>query len=590
MEFFHDSRQLDCRAPSGAVTPGTDIRLVLYVQGFASQVTLRYWNGSENLVPMKDLGLGVYEATIQAPATPQLMWYDFRALNERGHWIYYGNARDRLGGVGAHYQDLPPSYQITVYDPAFSPPAFLREGIMYQIFPDRFHRSKMPVSERKDRVLHSEWNEPPYITADERSGDNWALDFFGGDLEGIRQKLPYLKELGITVLYLNPIFKARTNHRYDTGDYMTIDPLLGTEKDFKKLCAEAKKLGIHVLLDGVFSHTGEDSLYFNRYNTYPSTGAYQSKDSPYFSWYHFRHHPNEYASWWNIPTLPELNKDNESYRRFILGKDGVARHWVQAGASGWRLDVADELPMSFLRDLRKAVRKQQEDAVLLGEVWEDASNKVAYGQMRSYVLGDTLDSVMNYPLREALINFLTHAIPASQVVRQIRALQENYPVPFFYSLMNLLGSHDRARVHNLLVKQDFSHLPIAQRRGLTMGTAYKKLAKQRFLKMLQLVVALPGMPSMYYGDEVGMEGASDPFCRGTFPWGQEDQDTLALVKEAFQLRAERPVLRRGFLELACEGDDTLIIHRFAKDGLDVFGEPLEDAPYLLRISRDAIKI
>ena len=182
----------------------------------------------------------------------------------------------------------------------------------------------------------------------------------------------------------------------------------------------------------------------------------------------------------------------------------------------------------------------------LGEGWEDASNKVAYGQMRSYVLGDTLDSVMNYPLREALINFLTHVIPASQVVRQIRALQENYPVPFFYSLMNLLGSHDRARVHNLLVKQDFSHLPIAQRRGLTMGPAYKKLARQRFIKMLQLVVALPGMPSMYYGDEVGMEGASDPFCRGTFPWGQEDEDTLVLVKEAFQLRAERPVLRRGY--------------------------------------------
>lgn len=590
MEFFHDSRQLDCRAPSGAVTPGTDIRLVIYVQGFASQVTLRYWNGSENLVLMKDLGLGVYEATIKAPKTPQLMWYDFRALNERGHWIYYGNARDRLGGVGAHYQDLPPSYQITVYDPDFAPPAFLREGIMYQIFPDRFHRSKMPVSERKDRVLHSEWNEPPYITADERSGDNWALDFFGGNLEGIRQKLPYLKELGITVLYLNPIFKARTNHRYDTGDYLSIDPLLGTEKDFKKLCSDAKKLGIHVLLDGVFSHTGEDSLYFNRYNTYPSTGAYQSKDSPYFSWYHFRHHPNEYAAWWNIPTLPELNKNNESYRQFMLGPDGVARHWVKAGASGWRLDVADELPMSFLRDLRKSVLAQQEDAVLLGEVWEDASNKVAYGQMRSYVLGDTLDSVMNYPLREALINFLTHVIPASQVVRQIRALQENYPVPFFYSLMNLLGSHDRARVHNLLVKQDFSHLPIAQRRGQTMGPAYKKLAGQRFIKMLQMVVALPGMPSMYYGDEVGMEGASDPFCRGTFPWGQEDQDTLAMVKEAFQLRAERPVLRRGFLELSSEGEDTLIIHRFAKDGLDVFGEPLDDAPYLLRISRDAIKI
>ena len=590
MEMFHDSRRLDCRAPAGAVTPGTAIRLTLYVQGFADQVTLRYWNGSENLVPMKDLGQGVYEATLKAPDTPQLMWYDFRALNERGHWMYYGNARDRLGGVGAHYQDAPPSYQVTVYDADFNPPAFLREGIMYQIFPDRFHRSKMPVSERKDRVLHTEWNEPPYITADERSGDNWALDFFGGDLAGIRQKLPYLKELGITVLYLNPIFKARTNHRYDTGDYMSIDPLLGTEEDFQALCAEARKLGIRVLLDGVFSHTGEDSLYFNRYNNYPSTGAYQSNDSPYYSWYHFRHHPHEYASWWNIPTLPELNKNNQSYRRFILGEDGVARHWVKAGASGWRLDVADELPMPFLRDLRTAVKAQEEDAVLLGEVWEDASNKVAYGQMRSYVLGDSLDSVMNYPLRDVLIRFLTHEIPAQQVVREIRALQENYPLPFFYSLMNLLGSHDRARVHNLLVKQDFSHLPIAQRRGKTLSPEQKKLAKRRFLQMLELVNALPGMPCMYYGDEVGMEGAADPFCRGTFPWGQEDADTLHRVKEAFLLRSARKMLRRGYLELGHEGEDTLIIHRFAKDGLDVFGEPMDEAPYLLRLTRDAIKI
>jgi|LSQX01.2.fsa_nt_gb 4-alpha-glucanotransferase len=590
MDMFHNSQRPDCRFPGGAVISGTKVRIRLYISGTADQVTLRFWNGEETLIPMKHLGLGVYESTITMPDHPGLVWYDFKALNERGRWMYYGNAKDRLGGVGVSYLDPPPAYQITVYDPAFNPPSFLREGIMYQIFPDRFHRSHMPTTQRTDVVLHSNWNEPPYLTADERSGDNWALDFFGGNLEGIKQKLPYLKDLGITVLYLNPIFKARTNHRYDTGDYLTIDPLLGTREDFHSLCKEAAAMGIRVLLDGVFSHTGEDSLYFNRYGSYPTLGAYQSKDSPYYSWYQFRNHPNNYASWWNIPTLPELNKKDPSCRHFFLGPRGVARHWIQEGAAGWRLDVADELPMDFLRELRTSVHKQSPDAVLLGEVWEDASNKTAYGQMRSYVTGDTLDSVMNYPLRDALIRFLTHDINAAQVVRQIRSLQENYPVPFFYSLMNLMGSHDRARLHNLLVKQDYSHLPNAKRRGLLMDKAHKQLARERFETMLAIVAALPGMPSMYYGDEVGMEGAADPFCRGTYPWDQADKGSLQATKEAFALRKARPVLTRGFLEIAQEGEDTLIIQRFAKDGLDVFGQPLLDEPYTLRVTRDAIRL
>ena len=590
MEMFHDTQRTDCRQPGGAVTPGTDITLRLYIHGSADQVTLRYWNGEETYILMARVDLCTYEARVQAPAHPGLVWYDFKALDERGHWMYYGNNRDKLGGVGQLYQDPPPAFQITVYDPAFAPPAYLREGIMYQIFPDRFHRSRLPQSQRKDRVLHQEWDEPPFINADARSGDNWALDFFGGDLEGIRQKLPYLKDLGITVLYLNPIFEARTNHRYDTGDYMKIDPLLGNAEDFRRLCKDAARMGIRVLLDGVFSHTGEDSLYFNRYGSYPSLGAFQSKDSPYYPWYRFNNYPNSYASWWGIPTLPEVNKDEPSYRQFIMGEQGVARHWLAQGASGWRLDVADELPMDFLRQLRRAVRGQDPQAVLLGEVWEDASNKNAYGQMRSYVLGDTLDSVMNYPLREALIRFLTHEVPAWQVVRQIRSLQENYPVPFFYSLMNLMGSHDRARILNMLAKKDYQHLPTLQRRGLLMDDRLRLAAIGRMEQMLAIIVALPGMPSLYYGDEAGMEGASDPFCRGTFPWGREDPRTMDIFRKAFRLRHSRPVLRRGFLELSSEGEDTLVIHRFAKNGLDAFGQPLDDAPYFLRVTRDALDI
>ena len=590
MEMFHDSRREDCRTPMGAVTPGSEVRLRLYVKGAVSRVDLRYWNGGETLIPMKNLGIGEYEATIRAPEHPCLVWYDFLAEDSRGHRLYYGNAKDKMGGAGAVYQDPPPAYQITVYDPDFSPPAYLREGVMYQIFPDRFHRSRLPRKDRDDRILHENWDEEPLVLSDPRSGDNWALDFFGGDLDGIRAKLPYLKELGVTVLYLNPVFQARSNHRYDTGDYLNVDPLLGDGQDLKALCAEAKQVGIRVMLDGVFSHTGEDSLYFNRYGHYPSLGAYQSKESPYASWYTFRQFPDDYASWWGIPTLPEINKEDEGFRVFMLGENGVARRWVAEGTCGWRLDVADELPVGFLRDLRKSVRAENGEAVLMGEVWEDASNKIAYGVMRSYVLGDTVDSVMNYPLREALICFLTREIPASQVVRQIRSLQENYPVPFFYSLMNLMGSHDRARILNMLAKKDYQHLPTLQRRGLLMDDRLRQAAIGRMEQMLAIIVALPGMPSLYYGDEAGMEGASDPFCRGTFPWGREDPRTMDIVRKAFRLRHSRPVLRRGFLELSSEGEDTLVIHRFAKGGLDAFGQPLDDAPYFLRVTRDALDI
>jgi len=588
MDMFHDSRSPDCRAPVGALTTGQSVRLRLYVRGSAARVTLRLWNGGEELVAMKHQGLGVYEATIQAPETPGLWWYSFCLEDARGHRLYYGNARDELGGVGAVYQDPPPSYQITVYDPAFTPPKYLTDGIMYQIFPDRFHRSRPPVSKRKDLYLHENWDDLPLVGQDPRSGDHLAADFFGGDLEGIRQKLPYLKELGITLLYLNPIFKARSNHRYDTGDYHQIDPLLGDEDSLRKLCETAEEMGMRVMLDGVFSHTGEDSIYFNRYGRYDGLGASQSKDSFYYPWYQFSDYPDKYACWWGIHTLPEVNKNNTSFRAFIMGPDGVARRWLRAGVSGWRLDVADELPLPFLQDLRHAVKAEKADAAILGEVWEDASNKLAYGQVRSYVLGDTVDSVMNYPLRDALIRFFTHEIPAAQFVRIIRSLQENYPVPFFYATMNLIGSHDRARILNRLVKRDYAELPLKERGHQALPKALRDLAISRLEKVMRVVTAMPGMPSLYYGDEAGLEGAADPFCRGTFPWGHEDPRTMAIFKEAFRLRQERPVLRRGSLSLSHEGEDTLVIHRASLDGLDVFGEPLMDGPYTLRVSRDRI--
>ena len=592
MELYHHSRNTECRFPVGAATTGTRVRLRLFSTTEVRRAILRTWSGTTREYPMTPYGYRGWEVTIDLPQDPCTLWYDFRVEDERGRRFYCGNAHDKLGGVGATYLDPPPSFQITVYDPAFNPPEYLRNGIMYQVFPDRFARSKLPTTTRKDCSLHKDWEELPWVPYEILPGaDNQPVDFFGGDLEGIRSKLPYLKDLGVTVLYLNPIFKARSNHRYDTGDYERIDPFLGTEEGFSQLCREAEGMGIKVMLDGVFSHTGEDSIYFNRYGTYKSLGAYQSRDSKYYPWYRFMRFPDIYASWWNIPTLPEVNKDVPSFRKFILGERGIGRLWIRRGAIGWRLDVADELPMDFLRQLRTAVKAENPDAALLGEVWEDATNKVAYGVLRNYALGDTLDSVMNYPLREVLIRFFTHQADAHQVVRLIRSQQENYPAPFYYSLMNLQGSHDRARILNALVKRDYADMLPRDRGRQKLPEDLKKLAVRRLKKMLSLIIALPGMPALYYGDEAGMEGASDPFCRGTYPWGKEDVDLRAFVKKQFHLRHQRPALRLGLMEISAQDNDTLLVWRGAtEDGLDAFGKPLNDQPFVLKLTRDGERL
>ncbi len=366
---------------------------------------------------------------------------------------------------------------------------------------------------------------------------------------------------------------ARSNHRYDTADYRQIDPLLGDADDFSALCQAAQAQGIRLVLDGVFSHTGEDSVYFNRVGRFPSLGACQSPQSPYYPWYTFTRYPDRYKCWWNFHTLPEINKNAPSYRRFILGNDGVAREWLRQGAAGWRLDVADELPMDFLRLLRAAVKEENPDALLLGEVWEDASHKEAYGEMRCYCQGDTLDSVMNYPLRAAAIDFLTEKTNAADLCRLIRSQQENYPVPFYYSLMNLAGSHDRPRIINVLCDQDGEALPPSQRGKMQLTAAEYALGKKRFLQLLRLLCALPGIPCIYYGDEAGMQGGADPFCRGTFPWGREDQELQEQVQALLLQRRQSPALQTGSLQIEALDKNALRIIRRIENGKDVFGQP-----------------
>ena len=566
----HDSRDPLYRTPSGARPTGSDIILRCRADD-ARAVTLRlWWDDGEIRRPMtaSPRGAGLFEIRLTLPEQSGLLWYYF-IVDFDGETRLYGNADDRLGGEGRLYDHEPPSFQLTVYDEEFDTPRWMREGLLYQIMPDRFAARGKNAPEAG--WLHEKWDEPPAIHVDPSTHDNRADDFFGGNFRGVMDRLDYLKELGVTAIYFNPIFRARSNHKYDTGDYETIDPSFGTREDFEALCERARAVGIRILLDGVFSHTGSDSRYFNRLGRYDSLGAYQSLESPYASWYRFKRWPDEYDCWWGFETLPTVNKSDESYRRYILtGENAIVKRWLRRGASGWRLDVADELPVPFLRTLRKSVKSVDPDAAVLGEVWEDASNKVAYGQLRCYCLGDTLDSVMNYPLREGLIGFLLGEIDAYALKRRLDALYENYPAPFAAALMNLLGSHDKARVINRLSGAEPENRPREQRVFTLLSDAEYERGKRRFIKAWRFLCAMPGMPCLYYGDEAGAQGGDDPFCRGTYPWGHEDRALMEEIKRVNHARLKSRAAQNGSLELIAPDADTLtVVRRYESDELRV---------------------
>ena len=337
------------------------------------------------------------------------------------------------------------SWQITVYESDFETPAPIKGKVFYQIFPDRFcegvENKPMPFP---DRLYQADKHAEPFWQPNEVGG-HLNEDYFGGDLKGIQMKLPYLREMGVDYLYLNPIFEAHSNHRYNTADYLNVDPLLGTNEDFEALCAEARKYGIGIVLDGVFSHTGSDSRYFNREGRYGEGGAYRDPNSPYRSWYDFdSKYKGGYRSWWGFETLPEVNEETPSYVEFITGEGGVIDTWLRRGAAGFRLDVADELPDEFIEKVRTAVKRVGPDKFLLGEVWEDATTKFGFDKRRTYLLGKGLDSVMNYPFKNAVLGFVCGR-DAGQTMTDILSICEHYPAPALHVLMNFMSTHDTVR-------------------------------------------------------------------------------------------------------------------------------------------------
>ena len=486
-------------------------------------------------------GSDTYVLTLQtaalSPAEGELLFYELLFL--RGGDTLFSDTPDNVT-----LQLAPHSarrFRLLLHSRDFQTPTHFHGRVMYHIFVDRFapHGGK-----RRADAVYRAWDEEITQFATHPGGAVANNEFFGGTLWGVLDKLDYLQSLGVNAIYLSPVHKAYSNHKYDVGDYEAVDEQFGGKAALRALIAACKKRDVLLFLDGVFNHTGDDSKYFNKRKTYPVVGAFQSKESPYYAWYQFEHYPEAYAAWWGIPILPKLSLQNPEVEEYFLGERGIVAQYTEMGIDGWRLDVADELPNRFLERMRRLVKaKTDGNGVILGEVWENAADKLAYGERRRYFLGKQLDGVMNYPLREALIAFVRDA-NAIQLCHTLRELWSSYPTTACHSLMNLLSTHDTARILTVLG-----------------GESEPQLARARLCMAALLQYTVYGVPSLFYGDEAGLLGQGDPFCRRPYPWGREDGELLAFYRKLGRIRCENPVLAQGSFRILAHAPHALCFER-----------------------------
>ena len=573
------------KTPFGAVREGEKVKIVF-------PVTHSIWVGGVTLflrkeeeqreIPLSfcgDDGTMTYFSCEFSVEEWGVYYYRFEVYDVSGAVHYVGVGEDGNAIEG----DYLPEWPLTVCAKDFVVPKTIEGGVIYHIFADRFARAGEVKQPRYGYL--KQWDEK--VTVVEPDGSYKANDFYGGNFKGITSKLDYLERLGVTEIYLSPIFEASSNHRYDTGDYLKLDPLLGTEEDFRELIQEARKRGIGVILDGVFNHSGADSLYFNQLGHYDSVGAYQSPDSPYHDWYYFSEFPDEYHSWWGCKVVPTLNKSADGYRNLVFGKDGVIDKWTHFGIDGWRLDVVDELPTDFVDELRAAIKRANPKVVMIGEVWEDASVKVSYGTLRPYLTKGELDGVMNYPFKEAILAFCTGG-GARAFGSKVMRIVENYPLDALNSSMTLIGTHDTVRALNALSGVDVSYTSKEQRLHIELYGDALSLAKKRLKIASFLQYVLPGVPSLYYGDEVGLQGYEDPMNRAPFPWGREDVELLAHYRFLGKMRKTYRDILLGGMDTGEQGE-LLIVHRYA-DGKSLYAvvnPTFEDRVLTFRKSRAA---
>ncbi len=541
MRILFDSQQLIHKDPFGTLSQGQDCRLNIHIPtsvgAVKTECLLELHDGSYTQVAVLEKASvqGAYDIFSGSFSMdrPGLYFYYFRIYKPEGSFRLFKQGHDTNMEAGDRWQ-------LTCTPADFVTPDWAKGAVIYQIFPDRFCKTGSVdlTGKIKPYTVHGCWEDEVHWQPDE-NGIVQNNDFFGGNFRGIAEKMDYIASFGTKIIYLNPISKSYSSHRYDTGDYKVPDPMLGTVEDFQAMCQAAHEKGIKVILDGVYSHTGSRSPYFE--------AACASKDSPFYHWYTFHHYPDDYNAWWGFDTLPTVNKMAPSFLDYIIdSEDSVVAHWLKLGCDGFRLDVVDELPDAFVLRLKKRIRQIRPDALLIGEVWEDASNKVAYGIRRRYFADGVLDSCMNYPFRTAILNFLKGWDDGSRMKETVMTIAENYPPQVLSCNMNLLGTHDTPRILTALVDDFSGSREDCARRRLSaedLETALQRLFMASFLQF-----TLPGAPSVYYGDEAGMEGFADPFNRRTYPWGKENQSLLAHYRELGALRTGCDALRLGDIQ------------------------------------------
>ena len=534
MPLYYNPTDKKCKSIIGAISSKDRVELSVYAD--ASEVVFKFYcdktqtftdyatckNNDKFTLILSSLPTGLYFYYIICDGEIYIPSYNLNAVK------------------GYDYQN---GYQLLVYEEGYKTPLWLKGGVIYQVFPDRFCKVGENPNLPQGKIFRN-WGEQPYYKPNEK-GKILNNDFFCGNFKGIESKVSYFKELGVTALYLNPITKSYSSHRYDTANYLEIDDILGTKEDFISLCDTLHKNGIKVILDGVFNHTGDDSIYFNKYQTYPEPGAYQGEQSKYYNWYSFENFPDKYTCWWGIDVLPTINKNSLEFEDFIAGENGVIEKYLSLGADGYRLDVVDELPPRFVKKIRKAIKNKIGDGVIIGEVWEDATNKIAYDLRREYFQGNELDSVMNYPLKNAIIDFIKSK-DCKNLCQTVLTQINNYPKEALDLLMNILGTHDTARILTVLSPYE---IPKTRDEMAKMSLTYKE--KQNAFKLLKIAVLLQftlyGVPSIYYADEIGTTGAKDPFNRTCFNWdfNEFNKEVFGFYKQISTIRNSNSVFIDG---------------------------------------------
>lgn len=544
IQVVHDSQSIKFRRPFGAVEVGQEVKLSIIVdREIIVAVELIQFDGTRlNMGMQKEyLNNGEFRYSIEIDTSDALGILEYYFILIDGYdRLYYGNNDEHLGGVGQLYTYNPVPYQITVYEKSYVP-TWYKEGVIYQILIDRFYNGNENNTincPKENSFIYGRWNDSPMYIKD-NFGRIVRWDFYGGNLKGVLKKLDYIKSLGATIIQLSPIFKSPSCHKYDTGDYEVIDEMFGTKDEFKELCEVAESKGIKIILDIVLSYTSSDSKYFNKLGNYDEVGAYNSPNSIYHNWYKFIKYPYKYESWWGINERPNVNSMQAGYINYIVkNENSIIKKWIDFGASGWRLNVMDELPDEFIELVRARIQKINKDIILLGDTWDDASNKISYSKRRKYLQGKEVQAATNYPLRESLINFIKGYIKSDKFKRKIMSLYENYPRESFYGNINIVGTSETERILSVLDENI-----------------------ELFRLLLVIQFTLPGVPLIYYGDEAGLKGGKDPDNRKSYPWGNENKELINFYHKIVSIRNDENGLKKGDLNIYKTDSDIFAFER-----------------------------